>query len=76
MENRPRSVAVIGGTGDLGSGLAWRLARAGVSVVIGSRAREKAVAHAAEMVRQGNSRANPQGNLSVAGAANVEAAAC
>ncbi|MCL2713122.1 MAG: NADPH-dependent F420 reductase [Alphaproteobacteria bacterium] len=67
MENRPRSVAVIGGTGDLGSGLAWRLARAGYPVVIGSRASEKAVAHAQEMARRGR--------LEVTGAGNVEAAA-
>ena len=37
-------VAIIGGTGDLGFGLATRLAKAGVDVVIGSRRREKAVA--------------------------------
>jgi 8-hydroxy-5-deazaflavin:NADPH oxidoreductase len=30
-------IAVIGGTGNLGSALAWRLARAGYEVVIGSR---------------------------------------
>ena len=66
MTNRPRSVAVIGGTGDLGSGLAWRLARAGYSVVIGSRAPEKAVAHANQMAQRGN--------LDVSGAGNVEAA--
>ena len=36
-------VAVIGGTGDLGFGLALRLAKAGYRVVIGSRSGEKAV---------------------------------
>lgn len=35
-------LAVIGGTGDLGGGLALRWAKAGYPVVIGSRAREKA----------------------------------
>ena len=35
-------VAVIGGTGALGSGLAKRLAAAGVNVIIGSRTAEKA----------------------------------
>jgi 8-hydroxy-5-deazaflavin:NADPH oxidoreductase len=36
------SVAIVGGTGDLGFGLALRLARAGTEVVIGSRASERA----------------------------------
>lgn len=36
-------IAVIGGTGDLGSGLAGRWARAGYPVVVGSRSAEKAV---------------------------------
>lgn len=35
-------VAVVGGTGDLGFGIALRLARAGVDVVIGSREQAKA----------------------------------
>jgi len=35
-------VCILGGTGDLGFGLAIRLAAAGVDVVIGSRRREKA----------------------------------
>jgi 8-hydroxy-5-deazaflavin:NADPH oxidoreductase len=42
-------IAVIGGTGNLGSALAWRLARAGHSVVIGSRTAESATAKAAEL---------------------------
>ncbi|HET7679242.1 MAG TPA: NADPH-dependent F420 reductase [Xanthobacteraceae bacterium] len=41
MENKP-TIAIIGGTGDLGSGLARLLAAAGYSVVIGSRAKDKA----------------------------------
>jgi NADPH-dependent F420 reductase len=40
------SVAIIGGTGDEGFGLAVRLGRAGVSIVIGSRAEEKGKASA------------------------------
>lgn len=43
---RPR-IAVIGGTGALGSGLAARWARAGYPVVIGSRNAERAAAAAA-----------------------------
>jgi NADPH-dependent F420 reductase len=40
-------IGIIGGTGDLGSGLAKGWAQAGYKVVIGSRSREKAVAFAA-----------------------------
>ena len=41
MQSRP-ILAIIGGTGALGSGLAMRWAQAGYPVVIGSRSREKA----------------------------------
>ncbi|MBB6468411.1 hypothetical protein HNQ96_004295 [Aminobacter lissarensis] len=42
-------IGIIGGTGDLGSGLAKAWAAAGYKVVIGSRSRDKAVALAAEL---------------------------
>src|SRR4051812_34968114 len=48
MPDRP-TLAIIGGTGDLGSGLALRWGRAGYPVVLGSRTREKAEAAAAAM---------------------------
>jgi len=54
------SIAVIGGTGALGKGIARRLAKAGHHVTIGSRTQEKAEAVASAM--------------GVAGAANEEAA--
>jgi 8-hydroxy-5-deazaflavin:NADPH oxidoreductase len=41
MQTRP-TLAIIGGTGALGTGLAMRWAGAGYAVVLGSRAREKA----------------------------------
>lgn len=41
-------IAIIGGTGNLGYGLALRLGNAGHAVVIGSRTAEKALAAAAE----------------------------
>jgi NADPH-dependent F420 reductase len=44
-----RTIAVIGGTGSLGSGLARRWARAGYAVRIGSRDRAKALAAADEL---------------------------
>ena len=42
-------VAILGGSGALGSGLAWRWAKAGVPVIIGSRSREKAESTIAEL---------------------------
>ena len=42
-------VGVLGGTGDQGRGLAYRLARAGQKVIIGSRAADRARAAAAEL---------------------------
>jgi NADPH-dependent F420 reductase len=42
-------IGIIGGTGDLGSGLAKGWAAAGYKVVIGSRSREKAAALAPEL---------------------------
>ncbi|MEV6552970.1 NADPH-dependent F420 reductase [Streptomyces sp. NPDC051597] len=42
-------VGVLGGTGDQGRGLAYRLARAGQKVIIGSRAAERARAAADEL---------------------------
>jgi NADPH-dependent F420 reductase len=48
MPDRP-TIAIIGGTGDLGSGLAALWARAGYPVVLGSRMRHRAEAAAAEM---------------------------
>lgn len=43
------SVAVIGGTGHLGSAIAWRLARSGRKVIIGSREAGAAEKKAAEL---------------------------
>ncbi|MCA6096192.1 NADPH-dependent F420 reductase [Streptomyces sp. SCA3-4] len=42
-------VGVLGGTGDQGRGLAYRLAKAGQRVIIGSRAAERAQAAAGEL---------------------------
>ena len=43
------TIAIIGGTGQLGGALAWRLALAGNTVIIGSRTAESAAAKAAEL---------------------------
>ena len=48
MQSRP-TLAIIGGTGALGSGLAMRWAAAGYAVVLGSRSADKAEAAAREI---------------------------
>lgn len=47
--NKSGSIAVIGGTGDLGSAIARRLAKAGRTVILGSRNAENSVAAAEKM---------------------------
>ncbi|MBV8477922.1 MAG: NAD(P)-binding domain-containing protein, partial [Acidobacteria bacterium] len=46
-----RAIAILGGTGALGQGLALRWARAGEEVIIGSRDRERAQATAQSIVQ-------------------------
>ena len=53
------TIAIIGGTGQLGGALAWRLARAGYPVVIGSRTADSAAAKAAELGHGLTGMANP-----------------
>lgn len=62
-------ITIIGGTGNLGYGLALRFARAGHAVTIGSRTREKAEAAAAEAAQALGA------TVIVAGADNAAAAA-
>jgi NADPH-dependent F420 reductase len=49
MSDTKPTLAIIGGTGDLGTGLARRWAKAGYPLVIGSRAADKAEAAAAAL---------------------------
>ncbi len=63
------TLAVIGGTGDEGSGLAVRWAAAGYPVVIGSRSAEKAATVAAELAAR-----LPAGSATLTGATNAAAA--
>ncbi|GAB2729669.1 NADPH-dependent F420 reductase [Nocardioides pakistanensis] len=65
LENQ--TIAVLGGTGPQGRGLARRFAAAGLTVVIGSRSAERAAATAKEL-------AEATGGP-ISGAANAEAAA-
>ncbi|HNN13365.1 MAG TPA: NADPH-dependent F420 reductase [Anaerolineales bacterium] len=62
------SIAVLGGTGKEGKGLAYRWARAGYHVYIGSRTEEKAIAAAKEIQEMLGD------GTSVAGMSNPEAA--
>ena len=65
MENKA-TIAVLGGTGDLGSGMASIFARSGYRVVIGSRAKERAVEAAQAL--------SASLNVTVAGDSNLDAA--
>jgi 8-hydroxy-5-deazaflavin:NADPH oxidoreductase len=69
MERNMR-VGLLGGTGPEGKGLALRLAKAGVDVMVGSRSAERAGQTAAELSAL---LGNPPGRI--AGAANEEVAA-
>jgi len=62
------TVAVLGGTGKEGKGLAYRWAKAGYKVLIGSRSSEKAVTAAGEIMEL------LDGTGSVVGMNNLEAA--
>ena len=62
------TIAVLGGTGKEGKGLAFRWAKAGYRVLIGSRASEKAVKAASEIMEL------LEGSSSVVGATNREVA--
>jgi NADPH-dependent F420 reductase len=62
------TVGILGGTGDQGRGLAYRFARAGQRVVIGSRSAERGAQAAAEIA------AMPGATGDVSGNGNAEAA--
>jgi len=63
------SVGILGGTGDQGRGLAYRFARAGQRVIIGSRSPERGVSAAAEIAGM------PGVTGEVTGGGNAEASA-
>jgi len=68
-----RTIAIIGGTGEQGLGLAYRFASAGRAVRIGSRKAERALEAAAEVTAKLQS-LGPGAKLDVTGHDNVEAA--
>lgn len=71
MSSNGKVIAIIGGTGSLGSGLAFRLAGAGYQVLIGSRKRENAV-EAAQHISEGLGKSGDRGR--VEGTENLDAA--
>ncbi|CAH0992599.1 hypothetical protein SIN8267_02732 [Sinobacterium norvegicum] len=72
-----KTIAILGGTGDLGTGLARRWVQAGYNVVIGSRTQEKAEQAATElqalMQERGVTEASvqPMDNLAAAEAGDI-----
>lgn len=68
-------VAVVGGTGALGGGLAMRLARAGLAVAIGSRSADRARAAASEIAAAIAGTGGATGGATVTGHDNAAAAA-
>ena len=52
MTENLSTIAIIGGTGNLGQGLAYQLAKRGYSIVIGSREAAKAEASARELTQR------------------------
>ena len=62
------TIAILGGTGKEGKGLAYRWAKAGYQVLIGSRNSERAVTTASEIMEL------LEGSSSLVGATNLEAA--
>ncbi|MBV9831081.1 MAG: NADPH-dependent F420 reductase [Marmoricola sp.] len=66
-----KTVAVLGGTGPQGRGLARRFAAAGLPVVIGSRSSERAEGIAAELASATGGDVTGQDNEGAAGAADV-----
>jgi NADPH-dependent F420 reductase len=70
MQSNP-TIAVIGGTGDLGSGLARLWAAAGYPIVLGSRAKDKAEAVASNLASQIGAAVRGDDNRAAAQAADI-----
>ena len=69
-DERP-TIAVLGGTGDLGSGLAYRWVSAGYSVILGSRSEERAEAAAAAIAAEIGGLISGKGNKDAANMADI-----
>lgn len=71
MSNGKQSIAIIGGTGDLGSGLGLRWAKADYPVIIGSRSRENGEKAAAALAEKSGGRVSGDENAAAAAAADL-----
>ena len=71
MQNGKPTIGIIGGTGDLGSGLARLWAASGYQVLLGSRAKDKAVKAADELAAAIGAEVRGDDNRSAAAAADV-----
>ncbi|MEY2625864.1 MAG: NADPH-dependent F420 reductase [Gammaproteobacteria bacterium] len=71
MSDSAPVIAVIGGTGDLGSAIARRLVKAGERVVIGSRDPVKAAEMASRMAGETGGRVASGGNVEAASQADI-----
>ncbi len=72
MNDKKPVIAVVGGTGDLGTGLAYRWSHAGYHVVIGSRKAESAAEAAAAMrARLPNAHVEGMDNAAAAAKADI-----
>jgi len=69
-EDRP-VIAVVGGTGKLGAGMARRLAKAGYTLIIGSREASRADQAAAALVTDTGGRVTGQANRAAAAAGDM-----
>ena len=65
------TIAIIGGTGELGSGLAKRWAEAGYPVIIGSRSKDKAESVARELAARGTASVRGDDNPGAAQAGDI-----
>ena len=72
MSEEIKTIAILGGTGDLGTGLARRWVEAGYTVIIGSRTEEKAQTAMADLIALMNERG--VANIAVQAMENLAAA--
>ena len=71
MTEQTTKIAILGGTGDLGTGLALRWLKSGHSIIIGSRTAEKAAAAAAALRDAGFDTVEAMENAAAAKAADL-----
>lgn len=71
MSEKPTKIAILGGTGDLGTGLALRWLKAGYAIIIGSRTAEKAGDAVAALKEAGFDTVEPMENAAAASAADL-----